>query len=251
LAFQIIPECTPIFTAGLFVSFVSFHPASLRQKATGLAWGIPVLYLGNLARLAATFMLSRYEPRLFEVVHVYLGQVFTIFLVILCCVLWMRWVERGEVKQGVTRDAVRFLARFGLISAVLFLVWINAHHGYIRFLDRLMVFGFSFFGRSAGLAHETALYYETFSIIIAISLVLAAPSITLRKRIPLLGAGLGVLFLIHLFHRIDNALMAVYNITAMERVDLTAMVIGQYLVPVLLLIYLVRLQRQDVPAGSA
>jgi hypothetical protein len=62
---------------------------------------------------------------------------------------------------------------------------------------------------------------------------------------------LGVLFLIHLFHRIDNALMAVYNITAMERVDLTAMVIGQYLVPVLLLIYLVRLQRQDVPAGSA
>jgi exosortase H (IPTLxxWG-CTERM-specific) len=83
LAFQIIPECTPIFTAGLFVSFVAFHPASILQKATGLAWGIPALYLGNLFRLAATFAISRYDSRLFDVTHVYLGQVFTKLLVIL------------------------------------------------------------------------------------------------------------------------------------------------------------------------
>jgi hypothetical protein len=67
----------------------------------------------------------------------------------------------------------------------------------------------------------------------------------------MLSAGLGLLFLIHLFHRIDNALMALYNIAAMQTLDLTVLVIGQYLVPVLLLIYLVRVQRQDVPAGSA
>jgi hypothetical protein len=61
----------------------------------------------------------------------------------------------------------------------------------------------------------------------------------------MLSAGLGLLFLIHLFHRIDNALMALYNITAMQTLDLTVLVIGQYLVPVLLLLYLFRLQRQD------
>ena len=156
LAFQIIPECTPIFTAGLFVSFVAFHPASPRQKAAGLAWGIPVLYLGNLFRLAATFAISRYDGRLFEVTHVYLGQVFTLLLVMLCCVLWMRWVERGEAKQNLTMPTeARFLVRFCLISAVLFMVWLNVHHGYLRLLDSLMAFGFSLFGRSAELAHQT------------------------------------------------------------------------------------------------
>jgi exosortase H (IPTLxxWG-CTERM-specific) len=100
LAFQIIPECTPIFTIGIFFSFVAFHPASLAQKAKGLLMGIPVLYMGNLFRLAATFMISRYDGRLFEVTHVYQGQVFTLLLVILCCVLWMSWVER-ERRSGV------------------------------------------------------------------------------------------------------------------------------------------------------
>jgi exosortase H (IPTLxxWG-CTERM-specific) len=245
LVFKIIPECTPIFTVGLFFSFVVFHPASMRQKAGGLALGIPALYLGNMVRLAATFLASRYDRRFFEVFHVYLGQVFTLFLVILCCILWMRWVERGEEKQDKTMNAARFLVRFGLISAGLFLFWIKVHHGYIRLLDWLMVLGFSLFGRSARLARETVVYYETFSIVIVVSLVLAARTVPWPRRILMLSAGLGLLFLIHLFHRIDNALMALYNITAMQTLDLTVLVIGQYLVPVLLLLYLFRLQRQD------
>jgi hypothetical protein len=163
----------------------------------------------------------------------------------------MRWVERGEEKQDKTMNTARFLVRFGLISAGLFLFWIKVHHGYIRLLDWLMVLGFSLFGRSARLARETVVYYETFSIVIVVSLVLAARTVPWPRRILMLSAGLGLLFLIHLFHRIDNALMALYNITAMQTLDLTVLVIGQYLVPVLLLIYLVRVQRQDVPAGSA
>jgi hypothetical protein len=127
----------------------------------------------------------------------------------------------------------------------------KVHHLYIRLLDWLMALGFSVFGRSAGLARDTVVYYETFSIVIVVSLVLAARSIPWGRRIPMLSVGLGLLCLIHLFHRIDNVLMALYNITAMQPVDLTVLVIGQYLVPVLLLIYLVRVQRQDVPAGSA
>jgi hypothetical protein len=114
-----------------------------------------------------------------------------------------------------------------------------------------MVLGFSLFGRSARLAHENPVYYETFSIVIFVSLVLAARSIPWRMRVPLLGAGLCLLFLIHLLHRIDNALMALYNIAALQHIDLTVLVIGQYLVPVLLLIYLVRIQRRDVYAVSS
>lgn len=246
VAFRVIPECTPIFTAGLLASFVAFHPASLRQKATGLTLGIPALYLGNLVRLALTFMVSRYDRRFFEIFHVYLGQVFTLVLVILCCFLWMRWVEREEGEQDTVMDTAGFLARFGLISAGLFLVWLKVHHGYIRLLDWFMLFGFSLFGRPAGLAQETPVYYETFSIVIVVSLILAVRSIPWRRRARMLGAGLGLLFLIHLLHRIDNALMVLYNITAMRRVDLTLLVIGQYMVPVLVLIWLVRMQKKEV-----
>jgi exosortase H (IPTLxxWG-CTERM-specific) len=246
LAVRIIPECTPLFASCLFISFVAFHPSSWRQKATGLAWGIPALYLGNVFRLAATFVISRYNIRLFDVTHVYLGQVFTLFLVILCCTLWMRRVERSGTREGSSQDTMGSLIRFGLISAVVFLVWLRLHHEYILLLDRLMVFGFSLFGRSAGLAHETAVYYETFSIVIAVSLVLAASRVPWRKRVRLLGTALGVLFLIHLFHRIDNALMALFHITTLLQTDLALVVIGQYLVPVLILLYLVRFQKRGV-----
>ncbi len=245
LAFRIIPECTPIFTAGLFLSFVVFYPATLRQKAAGLLMGITALYLGNLARLAATFMISRYDRRLFDVVHVYLGQVFTMFLVIAVCIGWLRGLDRKESKESIPLKAAGFLARFAVISGGLFLVWTQIHHSYIRLLDRLMTFGFSLFGYRVALAQHTVFYYETFSIVCFTSLVLAARSIPRPTKIKGLAAGLGVLFFIHLFHRIDNALAAYFNFTAILPVDLTLLVVGQYLLPVLFLIFLVTIEKHE------
>jgi exosortase/archaeosortase family protein len=236
IVFKIIPECTPLLTAGLFISFIVFQPATVRQKVTGLAMGIPALYLGNLVRLVATFMVSRYDRRLFDVCHVYLGQVFTMFLVILACFLWTKWLDREE--QSIPMKAVGFLARFALISGCLFLIWMKVHHWYIWFLDRFMLLGFSLFKYHVDLAHDTVVYYETFSIVIIVALVLAANAVPWRRRVPLLGAALGILFLIHLFHRIDNALIAYFNYTAALPADLTLVVIGQYLVPLLLVILL-------------
>jgi exosortase H (IPTLxxWG-CTERM-specific) len=254
LAFRIIPECTPIFTAGLFLCFVLFYTATFREKATGLLMGIPALYLGNLARLAATFMISRYDRRFFEVVHVYLGQVFTILLVIVACIVWLRWLDRKEsprsIPPSIPMKAAGFFARFFLISGCLFLVWLKVHHWYIWFLDRFMLFGFSLFNYRVPLSRQTVYYYETFSIVVFASLILAAWSLPWKMKVKGLAAGLGLLFVTHLIHRINNVLVAYFNFTAIVPVDLTLLVIGQYLLPVLLLIYLIRLQRQEVPAVS-
>ena len=239
LAFKIIPECTPLFTVGLFICFIVFYPATLRQKAVGLAMGIPALYLGNLFRLAATFMVSRYDRRFFEVVHVYLGQVFTILLLVISCFLWLKWLNRVESKQGVSMRVAGFLARFVLISGCLFLVWMKVQYWYIWLLDRFMVFGFSLFNYNIGLANNTAVYYETFSIVTLISLAFASRSVSLSTKIKGLCGGLTLLFSIHLFHRIDNALIAYFSLTSALVVDLTLLLFGQYLVPVLFLLFLV------------
>jgi exosortase H (IPTLxxWG-CTERM-specific) len=246
LAFRIIPECTPIFTAGLFLSFVMFYPATpLRQKIAGLITGVPALYLGNLARLAATFMISRHNPRLFEVVHVYLGQVFTIFLVILVCIAWLKWLKKEEPGNSALVKGTGFLARFALISSGLFVVWIHIHYSYIRLLDRLMFFGFSVLDYRFAVARHTVYYYETFSIVCFTSLIFSTESLPPAMKVRGLAAGLGLLFFTHLFHRIDNVLMAHFRLTALLPVDLTLLVIGQYVLPMLPLISLVSHQNRS------
>ncbi len=245
LAFRIIPECTPLFTTGLFLSFVMFYPATPCQKLTGFITGIPALYLGNLFRLALTFIISRRDRRLFEVVHLYLGQVFTIFLVILVCIAWLKWLDREKSKKSIPMKETSLLARFALISSALFFVWIHIHYWYIRLLDRLMFFGFSLFDYRFALERQTVYYYETFSIVCFTSMVLSAGSLRPAMRVRAVAAGLGLLFLTHLFHRIDNALMACFRLTALLPVDLTLLVIGQYVPPMLLLISLVYHQNRS------
>ncbi len=250
MSVKIVPECTPIFTAGLFVCFIVFNSASVRKKAAGLLAGIPVLYLGNIARLAVVFMIGRHDQRLFEVVHVYLGQVFTLLMVSLSCILWLKWIDEDEPKRGIPLKVFSFLVRFVLISGCVFFVWMEAHHGYIRLLDRFMLFGFSLFGHHFNPAQRTPVYYETFSIVTFTSLVLAIRSTPWKTRIQQLAAGLGFLFFSHLFHRIDNFLMVLFNYSAAVTADFTLLLAGQYLLPVLLLIYSIRRQRQETLPGT-
>jgi len=251
LTFRIIPECTPLFTAGLFLCFVGCYPAAFRDKAKALLLGIPALYLGNLARLVGIAFISRYDRRLFDLVHVYLGQVFTLFLVVLACLAWMRWVHRKHsIKSRSFKSAV-FLARFAVISGCLFLVWIKFHHGYIRLLDQFILLGFSLFNHQVPLARNTVYYYETFSTVVFTSLVLAAGSMRVARRVKGLAAGLGLLFFIHLIHRINNVLLAYFDIHTLVPFDLTLLVVGQYLLPVLFLIFLLRVERPYTPAAPA
>ena len=232
LAFQVVLECTALFMVGLFTCFVSFYPADAHRKAIGLAMGIPALYLGNLVRLTTVFVVSRYHPGLFGLVHVYLGQVFTMFLVMLSCLLWLRWVNR-DPDAGPGSKVAGFLARFTLVSGCTFLFWMEVHHGYIRFIDRFMIMGFSFFGYRLFIPQETAIYYETFSIVTFTSLILAS-HVPLARKGTTLVAGLCLFFVLHLFHRINTTLMSAFGFTPLFQLDLFLCDIGQYLLPVLL-----------------
>ena len=237
LAFRIIPECTPLFTSGLFLCFVAFYPASTREKAGGLLMGIPALYLGNLARLTATFMVSRCDRRFFEVVHVYLGQVFTLALVVLAVIAWLRWLEHDDSNRAF--KAAAFLGRFVLISGCLFPVWIKMHHWYIRLVDQFMILGFSLFDWRLIIPRDTDIYYETFNVVTFSALVLATAWVPWPKRVKGLGIGLAALFLLHLVHRIDNLLITGFSYVPAVRFDYVVCAVGQYVLPLLAWLMLV------------
>jgi len=240
LAVRIIPECTAVLMAGLFLCFIAFYPAPIRKKVAGLSLGIPALYLGNLTRLVLVFIAGRYDRRLFDVLHVYLGQVFTIALVFLACILWLRWLEREEAKRGMPLTVAGFLARFALISACMFFLWMEVHHGYIWFVDRFMILGFSLFGYRLFIPRDIAIYYETFNIVTFTSLVLATRSIPWPRKAKGLAVGLIILFLLHLLHRVDNVLITSFHSITAIRADYILCAVGQYLLPILFCLALAR-----------
>jgi len=233
LKFQIVLECTALSASILFACFVAFYPAESRKKAIGLAMGIPALYVGNVVRLVLIFVACRYNPRLFTIVHVYMGQVFTMLLVVLAGILWLRWVNATSAP-GPARIATRFLGRFVLISGCMFIFWLEVHNWYVRLMDRLILLGFSFFNCRLFFPPLAPVYYETFSIVAFVSLVLATPSAKLSRRVKALVGGLALLFLFHLFHRVNNALMSACHFTSLLQLDVFICDIGQYAIPVLL-----------------
>ncbi|NWF56534.1 MAG: exosortase H, partial [Syntrophaceae bacterium] len=231
---RIITECTPVFMWGLFLPFVLFYQAPIEKKGWGLAAGIPALYLGNLVRLVAVFMAGRHDRRLFEIVHVYLGQVFTLSLVLLACGIWLKWIEREKSGQSMGMKSWGFPARLAPISIGLFFLWLQVHHGYLRIIDRVMSFGFSLLSYRLIIPYEYEIYYETFNTVAFSSLVLATGSIPAERKIKGLLAGLGILFLVHLLYRTCNLLVTGFHLIPLIAVGLTLASIGQYLLPVIL-----------------
>ena len=233
VSFRIGLECTALSAMALFTCFVSSYKTQAHKKVLGLVMGIPALHLGNVVRLVSIFVVSQHDPRLFEVVHVYMGQVFTIIVIVLSCVVWLRWADRDSPAGPVGKIA-GFPARLVLISGCLFLIWMEIHHWYIRLLDLLMIFGFSLFDYRLFVPRENAVYYETFSIVAFVSLVLATKSISRPRKAKGLAAGLGLLVLLHLFHRVNNALMSAFHFMSLVPLDVFLCDIGQYLLPVVL-----------------
>lgn len=87
---QIIFECTGIYSALILISAILASPASARRKAVGIAWGIPVVTVVNIARIAVLVIIGKDYSRYLEFFHGYLWQVTIILTVVIVYVLWLR-----------------------------------------------------------------------------------------------------------------------------------------------------------------
>jgi exosortase H (IPTLxxWG-CTERM-specific) len=231
----IILECTPLFPLLLLVSFVLAHPASPRERLTGLFVGGGILVLANGLRVAALVLIGWKKPAIFHGTHVYLGQVGTVLCVVGICAAWIRF----GIGASLQETRLGFFLRFAAISGVLFVVWAEVNRGYIGLGDVLIREAFSWWGYRLTMPRGHVLYYHSFSVVAFAGLLLAARPMRLAERIRALALGIGVLVSLHLVVRMCNVLTTGLKVESAGMLSVAAGTAAQYLVPFLLWVWIV------------
>ena len=102
LAVEIIEECTGLYEIVIFVAAVLAYPAIWREKTTGIAGGIVLLYLLNIARMVFLIAVGNARPDWFDFLHVYFWQA---TLILMITSVWLLWIVK-VVGDGARRTAV-------------------------------------------------------------------------------------------------------------------------------------------------
>ncbi len=88
---SVFEGCNGINVMIVFVSFLFAFRGSGRQLAWFFPVGIVIIYLANLARLAALYFVAAYWQHYFYYVHKYL---FTAAIYLIVFALWWWWMEK-------------------------------------------------------------------------------------------------------------------------------------------------------------
>lgn len=95
-AFFISEDCTGWKSMLLLVALIfAFPRVSMGKRLAGLAFGIPLIYLGNLARIIVVVLVQQsLGVGAAMVIHDYLWQAGLIALVLLTWLLWLSWTNK-------------------------------------------------------------------------------------------------------------------------------------------------------------
>ena len=83
------------------MSGILIFPASRKQKVTGLVWGVGVLAVLNLFRIAALYLAGLYFSKtVFEILHIQGGFIIFTMISVLLLFTWMNWVAGQSLKAA-------------------------------------------------------------------------------------------------------------------------------------------------------
>lgn len=236
---KIITECSAVFVCALFSSFVLAYPASPRDKAFGLVFGLPLLFLVNLLRLLIVFLVGLRVPALFQAVHIYLGQIMMVLFLILACLIWLRTCGRIPLKE----TPFVFLARAVLFSATPFSLWLLIDDSYVA----LNTYGarvlLNLFGLGLPLSWNTGRNlntYASFSLVAFATLVIATRSLDLQTKLRGLLFGSGALAVVYFLYEAHKMLYAGLS-AGVALIPFVGLIIAnQWVLPFALWLFLVR-----------
>nr|WP_319395367.1 exosortase H [uncultured Desulfobacter sp.] len=206
-AVNVISECSAVHLIALFTAFVLAFPAGRIQKLTGIAVGVVLISLLNGIRIGAVTMIGRFFPNLFDVFHIYLGQLGMLSTVVLLCLLWCRKVSDPDFLE----KPIRFFLRFLAFSLVPFLLWLPLNRVYQGMVDGFVekVFSAASYKIVIPLGHDY--YYQSFSLVTMAGLLLAVKHVNLTTRLGWFACGGGVLTLLQIAMRICNTWIAAFH----------------------------------------
>lgn len=85
---RVIEGCTGTEGMLLLVAAIWAFKMSVRNKMLGSLVGCFIVYLSNLIRIVVLYYCLKYRPGVFEMVHIYIGQILLIFIALLFFILW-------------------------------------------------------------------------------------------------------------------------------------------------------------------
>lgn len=95
--------CDALEPAALFVAAVLAFPAAWRARALGVAIGVPLLLIFNLARIVSLYYVLKWAPTWFEAAHVDIWQPLFIFFAMLLWILWIFTFVRPRVPRAAAQ----------------------------------------------------------------------------------------------------------------------------------------------------
>ena len=92
--------CEGIEGVLLLVAAVCAFPMGINQKIGGILAGSLVIYFSNLFRIVGLYYTLKYKPQAFDIMHVFVGQTFIIFVALLFFIIWINAFGRAKEKAG-------------------------------------------------------------------------------------------------------------------------------------------------------
>jgi len=143
-------------------------------------------------------------PQFFDLVHVYLGQLAMILVVLLACMVWLRYTAAAV---RMSDSLFSFPARFLGWSSALLLVWLFVYedyvlvhlHGIRALLD---IFGYQY---SVATEKINPTSFNTLNMVTYAGLVLATRSVK-NKKVRRMILGVAVLLISHFFFGLTRVL---------------------------------------------
>ena len=92
--------CDGLEAIAILVSGILIFPATKRQKVKGLLWGIGILLLLNIVRIAGLFVIGlNFSKQVFDIMHVQGGFIVFTLISVLILFTWMNWVIQTPKPQ--------------------------------------------------------------------------------------------------------------------------------------------------------
>ena len=84
--------CDGLEAIAIFISGLLIFPAPIRLKLTGLVWGVGILLILNILRIAGLYLAGiHFSEAVFDILHIQGGFIIFTMISVLILFIWMNW----------------------------------------------------------------------------------------------------------------------------------------------------------------